>query len=183
MTRSLLIILLIFSLTTEAKAQNFEWQDDVEKMLSEFLSCGGLTPPNKPCNTFLRQALKSVYKINDFDNGSGEYISANDIAAYVLIHTDIWTLLGDASSQKVLDDAQGYAKFGKAVIAVQPNPSGHGHVALILPGSQQYSGNWNLKCPNSASFFLNKPNNSYAFKPLSYAFTTTENVKIYGRNF
>lgn len=177
---SLVLITLTISFTPP---QDFEWKSDVEKMLSEFLSCGGPTPPNTPCNTFLSQALKRVYNINDFDRAGGGFLTANEMADYVKIHTDKWTELGDASSQQALKEAQGYANIRKAVIAIQQNPDGHGHVVLIVPGILQKSGSWNLDCPNSASFFLNQPAKSYVSRHLGFAFAKPTGVKIYGRNF
>jgi hypothetical protein len=53
-----------------------------------------------------------------------------------------------------------------------------------LPGSLQYSGQWNLHTPNSASVFLNRPHKSYVGLTLSNAFQASDllNVKIYSRN-
>lgn len=163
--------------------QDPEWKKDVETMLGEFLTCGGPTPPNTPCNTFAAKALKRVYNVSDFDRQGGGFLTANEIADYLIIHTEQWTFLGLASSQKVLDEAQGFANLKKPVVAVLPNASEHGHIALILPGTVQASGNWKLNCPNSASFFLNKPSKSYVSKHLGFAFAEPAGVKIYGRNF
>jgi hypothetical protein len=175
-------IALFLSFSPVSSRQD-DWQHDVQLMLGEFLTCGGPTPPTTPCNMFLARALKRVYNINDFDRPGGGYLTANEMADYVLIHTDQWTSLGDAGTQAALTQAQGYANLQKAVIAVFKNTAGVGHVALIVPGTLQHSGAWNLDCPNSASFFLDRPEKSYICKQLAYAFQTPDNVVIYGRNF
>jgi len=158
------------------------WQHDVEDMVSQFLSCQTPIDDQSPCNYFLGRSLKRVYGITDFDDGSGGFLSANAIATYVQLNTDKWTSLGPAKSQDALTQAAGYANQMKAIVAVQVGTP-HGHVALVLPGDLKHSGNWNLDAPNSASFFLNKPQQSYVGKPLSFAFQMPDGVTIYGRNY
>jgi hypothetical protein len=161
-----------------------EWKKDVEKMLTEFMSCSSPIDDISPCNVFLVRALNRVYGVRDFEKpgAPGGAMTANEIANFVESSTDKWTLLGKAGDQKTLNQAQGYTNLKKAVIAVlRGNP--HGHVALIIPGEQTFSGNWQLNVPNSASFFLNKPEKSYVGKGLSFAFSSPADVKIYGRNF
>ncbi len=181
----LLIPLLILTGTLRAQTANWEtlpWAPDVKAMLSQFLTCGGPTPPATPCNVFTAQTLEKIYHITDFDLAGGNYMRANDIAAFVE-NGDKWTLLGDAGDQNVLNQAQGYANLGKAVIAVEYANAGSGHVCIIIPGNLTPSGQWKLSCPNSASFFINKPSKAYVGMSLSYAFPTPAGVKIYGRNF
>lgn len=175
-------IILVF-ITAFSFMPNEEWRKDVEAMLGEFMTCGGPTPPTTPCNIFTSKALKRIYGITDFERPGGGFLTANEIAGYVEFKTEQWTLLGDAGVQQTLTDAQEYANRKKAVIAVQYNSTGHGHVAIVIPGALQPSGTWRLKCPNSASFFLNRPNRAYISKPLSYAFTAPDGVKLYGRNY
>lgn len=158
-----------------------EWQADVQAMLHQFMSCQTPTDDVSPCNRFVGRALKRIYNIDDFTQANGEFMTANQIAGAVKTSGN-WTKLGNASEQTALDQAQGYANVKKAIIAVSSG-SPHGHVALILPGSQTQSGSWGLKVPNSASFFLNKPDKSYIGKPLSFAWTSPNGVEIYGRNF
>jgi hypothetical protein len=146
-------------------------------MLGEFLTCKSPIDDISPCNYFLGRALMRVYGVNDFSTGADTYMRAAAIAAYVA-DSDKWTRLGEATDQSALRSAQGYANLGKPVIAVTSS-----HVALVIPGDLVMSGNWNLKAPNSASFFIDEPAKSFVGKPLSYAFTSPANVQIYGRNF
>lgn len=181
--RTAYAIILLYIVSALTSLASDDWQRDVEAMLAEFMSCGGPTPPNTPCNIFTSKALKRIYGITDFDRQDGSFLTANEIASYVEFNTTKWTLLGAGNVQQTLTDAQEYANRKKAIIAVQYNATGHGHVAIILPGSLQPSGSWQLKCPNSASFFLNRPRQAYVSKPLSFAFTNPTEVRIYGRNY
>lgn len=176
----------------DADWQKSEWFADVNMMLSDFMTCGGpIADSNTPCNVFAAKALERIYGITDFEdltrpndpvNGQYPYLLANEIGGYVE-NDSKWTLLGSADDQTVLNEAHGQADLGRAVIAVQFTAAGPGHVAIILPGPMAMSGNWKLSCPNSASFFLNKPKSSYLGKKLSFAFSDPSKVKIYGRNF
>jgi len=161
------------------------WEKKVDRLLYEFVACRTPIDDRSPCNFFLARAVKTVYGIDDFFKRESPEtpMSANEIGLFVRQSND-WTGLGAGDSQYSLTQAEGYSNLKKAVIAVysaEPN----GHVALILPGSLTYSDKWNLKVPNSASFFLDEPNKSYIGKPLSSAFGPDKKaaVKIFGRNF
>lgn len=178
-------LIILSSLVSLRSQQDQEWKKELESMLYEFMSCGGPTAPNTPCNEFVAKSLMKVYQVKDFEKSADKYMVSNEIADYVSIHTDKWTLLGTGSSQKALDEAQGYANVKKAVIAIYKNSSGYGHIALILPGQTTSSSSWQLKTPNSASFFLDNPKGAYISKPLSSAFGANkkDNVLLYGRNY
>jgi hypothetical protein len=159
------------------------WRGEVELKLRGVLHSERLDITS-PCNVFLAKALKLLFGIADFHLPGipDEFLAANDIARYVAAHPDQWTLLGSASSQVALDRAQTYANLNAPVIAVYVSDP-HGHVAVVLPGSLQYSGQWNLHAPNSASVFLNKPHKSYVGLRLSNAFQVSDlpKVKLYTR--
>jgi hypothetical protein len=160
------------------------WRGDVELKLLRVLSSHRLDI-SSPCNVFLAKALKLLFGIADFELPGlpDEFLAANDIARYVASHPDQWTLLGSASSQVALDRAQTYANLNTPVIAVYVSDP-HGHVAVVLPGSLEYSGQWNMHAPNSASVFLNRPHKSYVGLRLSNAFQASDlpRVKLYTRN-
>ncbi|WP_339810822.1 hypothetical protein [uncultured Imperialibacter sp.] len=184
MSRKTLVTLIFVFSSLSLFGQASNWQKEVETALYEFQQCGGPLPSNYPCNQFVAMALKKVYEIDDFTIGNS-YLLANQIADYVSNNSDRWTKLGNADAQAVLNEAQGYANVGKAVIAVLKNNSGSGHVAIILPGQTMTSGNWGLKCPNSASFFIDQPEKAYVSKHLGYAFPSNNkgSVEIWGRNY
>ena len=160
------------------------WRGNAESTLREFLRSHRLDA-SSPCNVFLAKALKLLFGIADFEFPGlpAQFLGANDIARYVAAHPEQWMLLGPASSQIALERAQTYANLNTPVIAVYTSVP-HGHVAVVLPGSLQYSGQWNLHTPNSASVFLNRPHKSYVGLTLSNAFQASDlsRVKIYSRN-
>jgi len=159
------------------------WRSDVELKLRGVLNSHRFDI-SSPCNVFLAKALKVLFGIADFEQPGlpDEFLAANEIARYVATHPDQWTLLGTASNQGALDSAQTHANLNLPVIAVYTSDP-HGHVAVVLPGNLEYSGQWNLHAPNSASVFLNKPHKSYVGLRLSNAFDASDlpNVKIYTR--
>jgi hypothetical protein len=159
-------------------------QNRLQTLLSQFLACSP-DDPQSACNVFVAKALKAAYGIDDFiqtdpASGTKTYLTADMIALNV--KTDArWVDLGPANSQGSLDAAQQAANCGRAVIATEFNPTGSGHVALILPGVESASGNWGLNVPNSASFFVDKPDKAYIGKGLSYAFSSADGIEIYAR--
>jgi hypothetical protein len=162
------------------------WRTDVERMLQEFLSCAEPIDDRSPCNIFLARALDRVYGIKEFGDPTrpASVMRANEIADYVAARTDLWVPLGTGDKQDSLNQAQEYANRSKAIIAVWKNPEANrpGHVALILPGQLSTSTSWQLRVPNSASFSLDRPRDSYVGGPLSKAFGAGKKaqVKIYG---
>ena len=185
--KKILLILLMCTLANVSNAQslNENWEEEVTNSLYEFMACDDPLDDISPCNKFVGEALKMVYGIHDFyDEEKERYLLANEIADF-LAKEDKWTLLGKGSEQSALNEAQGYANLGKAVVAVLKSNSGHGHVAIILPGESGPSSAWGLNVPNSASFFIYKPESSYIGKKLSYAFKSKNkgNVLLYGRNY
>jgi hypothetical protein len=161
-----------------------QWRGNVELKLRGVLDAHKLDL-RSPCNVFLAKALKLLFGIADFELPGlpHGFLAANDIARYVAAHPDQWTLLGSASSQLALDRAQTYANLNTPVIAVYVSDP-HGHVAVVLPGTLEYSGQWNLHVPNSASGFLDRPHKSYVGLRLSNAFQASDlpKVKLYTRN-
>jgi len=179
-----LFVFTFCSITISAQELNGNWKQDLTNMLTQFLQCDDPLDDISPCNKFVSEALESAYKVKDFYSSSkNRHLLANEIYDY-LGNSDKWTLLGKASDQSALNNAQGYANLKKAVVAVYKGET-NGHIALILPGNLSQSGTWSLKMPNSASFFIHKPQKSYISKKLSYAFPgdIKDNVLIYGRNY
>ncbi len=182
------LTILLSSLFAASYGQsiNNSWKQDLSEQLQEFKSCEN-APVNgvNPCTAFVGDMLKTVYKINDFySQSSGRHMLVSEIAKF-LKETNKWELLGHAYEQQALDNAQSYANSKKAIVAVYLNKDNLGHVSLIIPGELKPSGSWGFNVPNSASFFLSTPENSYVGKGLSYAFTRSmlKEVLLYGRNY
>ena len=178
-------LILLFQLSaTQGQSLNNNWKQDLNNALQQFKSCEN-TPVNglNPCNKFVGSMLKTVYKVNDFySQTSGRYMRVSEIAKF-LDGNKQWKLLGRAYEQEALDQAQNYANTKKAAVAVYLDEENIGHVSLILPGELKLSGSWGFNVPNSASFFLSDPQNSYMGKGLSYAFKRNmiKEVLLYAR--
>jgi hypothetical protein len=158
------------------------WEKMLKDRLSEFLSCKDQADDASPCNRFIGKALEDVYGVDDFQDPStkGQYLSANLIDTYLSVSND-WVVLGTADQQQALNDAAGAANAGHAVVAVIPGVN-HGHVALVIPGDLTYSPSWKLNVPNSASFFLGNPAQSYVGDKLSKAFSSPADVRLFARS-
>jgi hypothetical protein len=161
-----------FSKTSET------WRNHVAWSLYQLHACQQPIDDRSPCNYFVGRALHRIYEIEDFRVSEDTWLPANQIATYLDIHPDRWTLIGPGKEQQVLAQAQADANAGAAVIAVSKGSS-HGHVALILGGKLRESSSWGLYTPNSAAMFLDKPEKSYVGQQLGWAFSNPEQVQLY----
>ena len=182
-----LTIALLFQLSTSlSQSMNSNWKQDLNIDLQKFKSCENTADSGiNPCNKFVGSMLKTVYKVNDFySQTTGRYMLVSEIAKF-LEENKQWKLLGHAYEQGALSQAQDYANAKKAAVAVYLDSENIGHVSLILPGELKLSGSWGFNVPNSASFFLNQPENSYIGKGLSYAFKRNmiKEVLLYARSY
>jgi hypothetical protein len=155
--------------------------DDWNQTLATLVEAARQATPGSvdgACNAFAGKALEQLYGVTDFES-NGRYKLANEIAHFVAVDAS-WKFLGDAANQTVLRASQDRANQKLPVIAVlEAMP--HGHVALVIPGTLQGSGHWNLNVPNSACAFLDDPAKSYYNDKLSFAFEKPDGVKIYCR--
>lgn len=169
-----------------AQSLNDNWENELKQALEQFKNCDDTDEQGvSPCNKFVGNALKTVYKVNDFySESSHRYMLISEISDFVS-GSDKWTMLGPAYDQNALKRAQDLANSKKAVVAVYLDENNIGHVSLVLPGSLKKSGIWGFEVPNSASFFTGEPENSYVGKSLSYAFGRRhiKDVKLYARNY
>jgi hypothetical protein len=151
--------------------------------LNQFLQCDPDDPINdqSPCNTFAARGLAAIYSVTDFQTTLG-FLSANAIADYVAHHGK-WVAFGMVFDENNNLCAQALANSAYPVIAVM-QATGHGHIALIIPGEPQQSSTWRLLTANSASFFYEKPATAYVGGPLSKAFDPAHarNAVFYYRN-
>jgi len=193
------------------KAAAEAWDNKITGSLGELSACfkkpEDAPPSGVNCNVFAGRSLETVYGVSDFKATDGHYLSANEIADF-LVTSPNWTLIGSADSQKVLDQAANSAG-SRPVVAVWRNPdpdlTKHGHVALIGPGPLQPSG-WvllptvllgggapfrtatagpvHLNVPNSSGFSMDNVTARYIGDKLSRAFGNDKKsaVQIYVRS-
>jgi hypothetical protein len=186
MIRLVLTLIAFHLLFTSAEGQslNPNWKQELATVLQDFMSCQNSSSDKSSCIKYQGEALKVVYKVNDFyATKSGRYMTATEIAKF-LKESTAWKALGPVYEQSTLAQAQEHANNKKAVVAVYQNAAGIGHVVLVMPGTLQPSGSWGLSVPNVASFFGPQPERSFIDKGLSFAFTKNlmKDVTIYVRN-
>lgn len=174
----------------DQKRKNFTTLDDegniviseeslniLEDIEADYFDCKAAESDEQECNHFTAEAICRFYEIDDFEK-NGSYVSYRDIKDMVTLNGGGWEAIGIASRQADLDQAQDYANSGRATIAFDPTKTNH--VAIILPGKPQKSNSWGLDAPNSASFFVHKPD-CYVNKALSYSFKSPEGIILYAR--
>jgi hypothetical protein len=165
-------------------------QEHYIEKLSPILSCKEKIDDRTACNRFLGRALELLFGNTDFKTDGG-FMLANDIVNGLSVPGNAgWDLIGLATDQATLKKAQELANGGQPVVAARfgakkvDGSRGPGHVVLIMPGSLElYSANgfdWgSLKTPNSASFFLDKPERMFLSCPLSATWRKPNDVKLY----
>lgn len=153
--------------------------------LGQFLKCEANDPLNdqSPCNTFASRGLEAIYGVKDFKLGETTHQSANQMWDTVNASGSRWEKLGSVFDEQNNLCAQSMANAGWPVIALL-QATGHGHVALVIPGEPLKSGSWGMLAANSASFFLAKPTSTYLNMPLSSAFSvaSAQNASFFYRN-
>lgn len=151
--------------------------DDFGKAISitklhGYFQCNPADPVNdlSPCNAFVGKAIEALYGLNDFKTSTGGYLLANDIADSLAAGFKNWKALGVVYDKDNTYCAQSLANKGYPIVAAMSAP-GHGHVAIVLPGSPSQSSTWGMAVPNSASFLLGNVASSYVGKGLGSAFS------------
>lgn len=178
------LILVFFALLScsfsFAQTVNPRWSDKLEEAVSQFKACeSGREPAADSCYGFVGQALRTVYRVNDFYSSKKQrHLRVDEIYDY-LRDSQRWVLLGKGYEPKALAEAQSRANKKRAVVAVYLNDAGLGHLAYVLPGQLSPSGSWGMPVPNSAAYFTDDPEKSYVNKGLSYSFPRRLITKVY----
>ncbi|MET3225785.1 hypothetical protein ABIF35_006572 [Bradyrhizobium japonicum] len=183
---------------TGRPAQTAKEQAAIQK-LGSLAQCQTRIDDRTACNVFLGRALELLFGNTDFKTGNDSYMLANDIASG-LENTAAsmgWKKIGIATDQAALDQAQAQANAGKPVVAARlgrlDGEVRHaGHVVLIIPGTAQkyefedvvnnktVKFQWSsLVAPNSASFFLDRPDKFFLGCPLSATWVKPDGVGLY----
>jgi len=151
----------------------------LEELVSECETCKD-TKNMKDCKYITPKAICEFYEIEEFKDDK-TYVPYTDMHDIILGKFGTWVEIGNANDQSVLKTAQEYANNGQATVAVSLNGS-YGHVVIIVPGHLKTGKSWGLDVPNCASFFMVENLNSFASKPLNYAWRSSDNIKIYTRS-
>ena len=146
------------------------------ELLDNFNYCREYAETEFTCKFYIAKAICDYYGINDFKSGES-YIDFEEILS--MVESGEWVKLGEATDQKVLEQAQLNANKGIPVIGIN-TANQYGHVVLIIKGELTKAHNWNgLLAPNCASFFMVKDMKPFVNKSMGYAYSTPESVYLY----
>lgn len=110
------------------------------------------------CNKFI-QYICDGYGYQDFDG-----MLANEMFDYMNKYENGWISIPDDFT------AQSHANTGVLVMASSKNPSGNGHICLIIPGILEKSNSWGRAVPKVA----NVGKDVFFGKKVSFAFSVNE---------
>lgn len=121
------------------------------------------------CNFGVQLAFKNIFGSASIPPGMVG--RANDMVQAWADNPRYWQSIS-------MSEAQNYANNGYFVVAGYKNPSGHGHVVVVVPGQERYSNNWKQKVPNTMDTGKNK---RYDCTKLSNGFgpDKKEEIKFY----
>lgn len=117
--------------------------------------------------TFCNQAMQ--YILNGFGYGAMNGMSANEMVQFMSDHANGWISPADDNT------AQAHANTGVIVFSGISNPSGHGHVNLILPGILEKSPSWSRPVPKC----MNVGKDVFFGKRLSWAYVQNDQPKYF----
>lgn len=96
------------------------------------------------CNQFLQDFARDTFGYGGFDG-----LQANDMVMKMKSDAE-WKATEGDTLQERLHAAQQYANEGYLVVIGYQNASGDGHVAVVVPGTEEMSGKWNMELPQTA---------------------------------
>jgi hypothetical protein len=128
------------------------------------------------CRYFSARALARLFGLAEFCSGGG-CMNAAEIATKVSAGGE-WSLLGPATDQKILTQAQDMAVGGLAVIAVRVSGD-MGLVAIVMPGKLFPSQTWKHEVPIATGARVDKPSASIYGKGLNFLFADPTKVTLY----
>jgi len=191
---SFVVVLLLSGSTRSAVAEQQAepgWASDMRELFENERTCSYPQGTARwACNRFAPQAMKIVYGATDFSDENGNYPLANDLATGLKNGKwPKWKSLGEATSDKAIEEAQKAANAGQPAVAVWfdtgPNPTGH--VTLVIPGDLVKTGvrtkhTWKeRKAPCVANWRKGSDENSFISKGMNYAFSDPKDVILYAR--
>ena len=136
-----------------------EWQPKIDPITKKVIETY--------CNKFLNAAC------GWFGWTSFAGVLANQIHQMLLTDTTHWKKLDTKMNYA---SAMEFAAKGCLVIASQPNPSGHGHVNVLVPEPRGiYSNKWGKEVPICA----NVGGNNFYGKGINWAFATETNLELF----
>ena len=153
----------------------------LQSVLHEYTYCKSNSTKKSDCKWFTSKAICGYFQIDDFvdEEYDGAYLPYDKVVEYVE-QSIKWKLLGEASNQRVLDEAVANTERGIPTIAISKQ-GGSGNAAIILPGKGTKSTSWGVTCPKVAVFMPHSYQKSFIDKTLNYAWASPTEVFIYSK--
>jgi hypothetical protein len=164
--------LALVCLNLPALAQT-TWQRNATWLEEQIGACADGDKPG-PCRSFPARALDRLFGIPDLCS-QASCISPSQLAASIAKGSG-WSVLGQATDQTVLTQAQEMATGGMPVVAVNEVT---GWVALVMPGKLYPSERWRRNVPASVGTRLDQPEASVYGKGLNFLFSDPSKVTLY----
>jgi hypothetical protein len=168
--RSLATLLLVLPLTALGQTT---WQRNATWLEEQIHDCAGGDQP-ATCRNFPARALDRLFAIPDLC-AQASCITSTQLAASITRGTT-WSVLGQATEQAVLTQAQDMAVGGMPVVAVNEST---GWVVLVMPGRLYPSERWRRNVPASVGTRLDQPEASVYGKGLNFLFSDPSKVTLY----
>ena len=167
-----LAVLALVLLPLPALAQT-TWQRNASWLEEQIDACAQGDNPT-PCRSFPARALDRLFGIPDLCT-QASCIGPSQLAASITKGSS-WIVLGQATEQTVLTQAQDMAIGGMPVVAVNETT---GWVVLVMPGKLYPSERWRRNVPSSVGTRLDQPDASVYGKGLNFLFSDPSKVTLY----
>ena len=148
------------------------WERNANWLEEQIGECAEGRPAT--CRHFAARALDRLFGLPDLC-AQASCISASELAATITKGTG-WSVLGQATEQAVLTQAQDMAVGGMPVVAVHEST---GWVVLVMPGKLYPSERWRRNAPASVGTRLDQPEASVYGKGLNFLFSDPSKVTLY----
>jgi hypothetical protein len=149
------------------------WQRNASWLEEQIGECAEGTKP-VTCRYFPARALDRLFGLPDLC-AQASCITSAQLAASITKGTG-WSVLGQATEQTALTQAQQMAVGGMPVVAVNGST---GWVVLVMPGDLYPSERWRRNVPASVGTRLDQPEASVYGKGLNFLFSDPSKVTLY----
>lgn len=174
MLRLLASLPFFFAVAPLAAAQT-TWERNADWLQSQIDECAQAAD-RASCRTFAARALDRLFGLPDACP-QANCLSAAELTA-TITRGPAWSILGQATEQTVLTQAQEMATGGLPVVAVNESS---GWVALVMPGQLYPSERWRRNVPASIGTRLDQPDASVYGKGLNFLFSDPAKITLYAR--
>ena len=170
--RYLAILLLVLTAAPAALADT-TWARNASWIEEQIDDCAEGSKP-ATCRNFPARALDRLFGLPDLCS-EASCISVGQLAQ-AITRGQGWAVVGPATEQTALTQAQQMAVGGMPVVAVNEST---GWVVLVMPGKLYPSERWRRNVPTAVGTRLDQPDASVYGKGLNFLFSDPSKVTLY----